>query len=91
MMPYFISSCVIIFGIFGFVVVIIGNIGWIVLGLTFGMLIVEIVLMRSLLNFHFRYVHIGDKRTYLLLLCTENLMNLIQNGLSKIYFNMMHK
>ncbi len=82
-------SFVIVFGIVGFIIGIVGHIGWVVLGLTVFMLAIELLMLKKMLHWHHEYVRAADKRTSLMLTCTENLMKLAKSGLSKVYFMMM--
>lgn len=51
-LPFFVASLVIVFGIVGFIIGIVGHIGWIVLGLTIGAIIIEIFILRWMLHLH---------------------------------------
>jgi hypothetical protein len=73
-------SLVIVFGIVGFIIGIVGHIGWVVLGLTILALIIELCMLKKMLHWHHEYVHASDKRTTLLLTCTENLIKLVKSG-----------
>ena len=90
-MPYFLTSVIIVFGIVGFIIGIVGHIGWVVLGITLFFLLIEFVILRKMLHLHEDYVYVSDKRTSLLLLGTEMLLKLTYNGLSKIYLTLMKK
>lgn len=68
--PYFVASVVIVFGIVGFIIGIVGHIGWVVLGLTIFFIIIELFILRWMLHLHHDYVYVSDKRTSLLLLGT---------------------
>ena len=89
--PYFISSFVIVCGIVGFIISIVGNIAWVVLGLTVLFLIAEMFFLRYMMHLHHEYVDASDKRTSLLLLGTETLLKLTYNGLANIYLNLVKK
>jgi hypothetical protein len=73
-------SLVIVFGIVGFIIGIVGHIGWIVLGLTILVLIIEFCMLKKMYHWHHEYVHAADKRTSLLLTCNENLLKLAKSG-----------
>lgn len=51
-LPFFVSSFIIVFGIVGFIIDIVGQVGWIVLGLTLLALIGEFFLLKSMLHLH---------------------------------------
>lgn len=70
LIPYFVSSVIIVFGIVAFIIDILGHIGWIVLGLTLLMFLIQILVLKKMLHLHHDYVHVADKRTSLLLQCT---------------------
>lgn len=89
LLPYFVSSVIIVFGIVAFIIDILGHIGWVVLGLTLLIFVLQVVILKQMLHLHHEYVHVADKRTSLLLQCTEGLMRLAKNGIAKIYFLML--
>lgn len=89
LVPYFISSLIIVVGIAVFIIIIVGHLGWIVLGLTVLVLVVEGFILRKMLKLHHEYVRVSDRRTSLLLICTELLIKLTQNGTAPHYFRMM--
>ena len=81
-MPFFISSVVIVLGIIGFVVDIVGNIGFVLLGFTVFAFFVELLLLCYMFKLHEHYAEASDKRNSLTIFGSSFLMRLIYSGLS---------